>query len=262
MEQVAAGLAAVHAAGLVHRDVKPSNVVLGDDGTPRLVDFGLAVALGSDTAGIRSGSPAYMAPEQARGEWARVDPRTDVFGLGAMLYELLTGRPPYQGETFRSVLSQAESCQFPAPRQLRPSIPPSLEQICLPAMSAAPERRYASAAELQQALGRWRRRPQRLAVAAGVLVLGLVVFGAMYHGSSPSVAPPSPPATRASGGASLLPAPPVVPLRIVRLGVEHLAKRSEAEFEPRGRLGEESFQVNSGDDVPPPPTCRCRLMPI
>ena len=123
VEQVAAGLAAVHACGLVHRDIKPSNVVLGDDGVPRLVDFGLAVPLGSDTGGIRSGSPAYMAPEQARGEWERVDAWTDVFGLGAMLYEFLTGRPPYQAETSRSVLRQAEACRFPAPRELRPSIP-------------------------------------------------------------------------------------------------------------------------------------------
>ena len=152
VEQVAGGLAAVHACGLLHRDIKPSNVILGDDGTPRLVDFGLAIALGSDTGRVRSGSPAYMAPEQARGEWERVDPRTDVFGLGATLYALLTGRPPYQAETSLATLRQAESCQFPAPRQLRPSIPRSLERICLRAMSAAPERRHASAAELEHAL--------------------------------------------------------------------------------------------------------------
>jgi hypothetical protein len=180
VEQLAGGLAAVHACGLLHRDIKPSNVILGDDGEPRLVDFGLAVALGSDTGSLRSGSPAYMAPEQARGEWERVDPRTDVFGLGAALYALLTGRPPYQAETSLTTLRQAEACQFPAPRQLRPSIPRRLERICLRAMSAAPERRYASAAELALALRLWRRPLQRLSVAATILVGALAVMVAVH----------------------------------------------------------------------------------
>ena len=141
-----------------------------------------------------------MSHERTAGQFD-LDPRTDVFGLGAMLYEFLTGRPPYQAATFRCVLQQAESCQFPAPRQLRPSIPWGLERICRRAMSATPERRYASAAELQQALGRWRRRPKHLAVAAGVLVLGLALLGTVYHGSSPSTIPIKPDATKATASA-------------------------------------------------------------
>ena len=170
MEQVAAGLAAVHACGLLHRDIKPSNIVLGDDGTPRIVDFGLAVAMGSDTGRVRSGSPAYMAPEQARGEWEHVDPRTDVFGVGATLYHLLTGHPPYQGDTALATLELASACRFPPPRGLGPAIPRGLERICLRAMAPAPERRYASAAEFEQALRLWRRPLQRLSVATAILV--------------------------------------------------------------------------------------------
>jgi serine/threonine protein kinase len=97
--QLAEGLAAVHACGLLHRDLKPDNVLVGDDGRPRLVDFGLAAAIASaDLAGV-SGTLPYMAPEQARGEAERIDARTDVYGLGAVLYELLAGRPPHQGRT-------------------------------------------------------------------------------------------------------------------------------------------------------------------
>jgi hypothetical protein len=241
VECLAAGLGAVHGCGLLHRDIKPANVLLGDDGEPRLVDFGLAIAHGSNTGGVRSGSPAYMAPEQARGEWERVDPRTDVFGLGATLYTLLTGRPPYKAETSLGTLRLAETCQFPNPRQLCPAIPRALERICLRAMSPAPERRYASAAELEHALRHWRRSPLRHAVAsAGVVVLlGLAPIGMAYHHSGPSAAAP----------VALAAPPQATPLKILRLDVEHLAKRGEAEFEPRGNLGEESFQVASGDDV-------------
>ena len=91
VEQVAEGLAEVHACGLLHRDIKPQNIILGDDGVPRLVDFGLAVPVASEALHEVSGSPPYMAPEQARGQGERVDARTDVYGLGGVLYYLLTG---------------------------------------------------------------------------------------------------------------------------------------------------------------------------
>jgi hypothetical protein len=218
MEQLAGGLAAVHACGLLHRDIKPSNVILGDDGEPRLVDFGLVVALGSDTGGVRSGSPAYMAPEQARGEWERVDPRSDVFGLGATLYALLTGRPPYLAETSLATLRQAESCQFPAPRQIRPSIPRGLERICMRAMAAAPERRYASARELELALRLWRRPLQRLSVATAILVGALAVMAAVYPGfirlgsakREPAAASPPPVGLVAARKARAIGVPPSV----------------------------------------------------
>ncbi len=94
VEQVAAGLAEVHACGLLHRDIKPPNIIMGDDGVPRLVDFGLAAPIASEALHQLAGSPPYMAPEQARGQGERVDDRTDVYGLGAVLYYLLTGRDP------------------------------------------------------------------------------------------------------------------------------------------------------------------------
>jgi eukaryotic-like serine/threonine-protein kinase len=105
--QLAEGLAAIHACGLLHRDLKPENILVGDDSRPRLVDFGLAVPLASeDLAGI-AGTLPYMAPEQARGESERIDPRSDVYGLGAVLYYLLTGRPPHRGATRREVWKAA-----------------------------------------------------------------------------------------------------------------------------------------------------------
>src|SRR5262249_34890089 len=109
--QLAEGVAAVHQRGLIHRDIKPANVILGDDDRPRLVDFGLAAHLGSDRLHELSGTPSYMAPEQARREPERIDFRTDVFGLGAVLYELLTGRPPYEGSGLATVLAQARAGQ-------------------------------------------------------------------------------------------------------------------------------------------------------
>src|SRR5262249_25013125 len=95
--RVADGLAAFHDCGILHRDLKPGNILIGDDRMPRLVDFGLAKPIGDATLDEISGTPAYMAPEQARGEHDRIDPRTDLFGLGAVLYHLLTTQPPHQG---------------------------------------------------------------------------------------------------------------------------------------------------------------------
>src|SRR5262249_18996880 len=109
VEQVAEGLAEVHACGLLHRDLKPQNILLGDDGMPRLVDFGLAVPLASEALQAVAGSPPYMAPEQARGQGERIDARTDVYGLGAVLYFLLTGQPPHDGKTFDAILENART---------------------------------------------------------------------------------------------------------------------------------------------------------
>jgi hypothetical protein len=172
LERLAEGLAAIHECGLLHRDLKPSNVLLGDDGVPRLIDLGLAAPMASDELHGISGTPAYMAPEQARGHGERIDARTDVFGLGAVLYELLTGRPPYLGDDPRKVLEQSRRGRLTPPGRIKPSIPPPLEQLCLKAMAGEPADRFGSAAELQTALRRYRRRPIRFGVAA-LLVVGL-----------------------------------------------------------------------------------------
>jgi serine/threonine protein kinase len=149
---LAGGLAAIHACGLLHRDLKPSNILLGDDGTPRLVDFGLATHLASDQLRSVSGTLAYMAPEQARGESERIDPRTDVYGLGAVLYEMLTGRPPHVGQTTKALLKAAKSGDVISVRQLNPEVPPAVEAVCMKCLAKDPSRRFASAGEFAATL--------------------------------------------------------------------------------------------------------------
>ena len=140
--EVAGALGAAHAAGIVHRDLKPSNILIREDGTPVLVDFGLA---GNEEAGLTKtgdalGTPSYMAPEQACGE--DTDSRTDVWGLGAILYELLTLRPPFEGEnppkTLRMILDDAPE----RPRSLNPGVPRDLEAIVLKCLEKEPRDRY------------------------------------------------------------------------------------------------------------------------
>jgi tetratricopeptide (TPR) repeat protein len=154
--QLVATLArAVHAAherGVVHRDLKPANVMLAEDGTPKITDFGLAKDLHDDSGRTRTGdilgTPNYMAPEQARGKSCGVTPRTDVYALGAILYELLTGRPPFSGETLWDTLEQVARQEPVPPRRLQPKAPRDLETVCLKCLEKEPARRYASAAEL------------------------------------------------------------------------------------------------------------------
>jgi hypothetical protein len=178
--QLAEGLAAVHACGLLHRDLKPDNVLVGDDGRPRLVDFGLAVPVAStDLAGV-SGTLPYMAPEQARGEVEQIDPRSDVFGLGAVLYELLTGQPPHQGGTREELWRAACAGDVVPPRQLNRRVPRAVSDLCRRCLAKSPAQRFASAAELATAvrrLQRWRRLRWPLAAAAVVLmVVGYLAF--------------------------------------------------------------------------------------
>jgi WD40 repeat protein/tetratricopeptide (TPR) repeat protein len=146
LRDIAQGLLDVHGAGLLHRDIKPANILVRPNGTPCLVDFGFASALGSEIEQI-GGTWAYMSPEQAREE--SLSPGSDVFGLGSVMFELLTGRPPYSGATIRE---QAKKAQFPLPRELNPEIPKQLETICLKAMAADPAQRYATAETLRNDL--------------------------------------------------------------------------------------------------------------
>ncbi len=159
VRDVCLAMAHAHGLGIVHRDLKPSNVVLGTDGRPHVTDFGLARDLVSaDTrtrAGQVLGTPAYMAPEQARGELSRVDARSDVYALGAVLYEMTTGRPPFQGAGIADLIRRVAHELPPLPREVAAGVPPLLEAVCLHAMDPEPERRYAHAGEMAADLDRF-----------------------------------------------------------------------------------------------------------
>ena len=148
-----------HEAGIVHRDLKPSNILFTADGVPRITDFGLAKRLESDSeqteTGQIMGSPSYMAPEQARGHARDVGPAADVYALGAISYEMLTGRPPFKGETPIETIRQVVDDEVVAPSRLVPRVPRDLETIALKCLNKEPSRRYESARALAEDLQRF-----------------------------------------------------------------------------------------------------------
>ncbi len=159
VEILARSIGAAHALGIVHRDLKPANVLLTPDGSPKITDFGLAKAMGSD-AGVTGsgeilGTPSYMAPEQAGGRAKQAGPAADVYALGAVLYELLTGRPPFKAATVLETLEQVRIAEPVPPSRLVPRLPQDLETICLKCLQKEPARRYDSAAALAEDLGRY-----------------------------------------------------------------------------------------------------------
>ncbi len=166
-----------HSRGVLHRDIKPGNIIVGKHGETLVVDWGLAKPLGraepgsdsgertlvpSSTSGSAStlpgsalGTPAYMSPEQACGDLDRLGPRSDVYALGATLYCLLTGRPPFEGEDIGEVLRKVQRGEFVPSRELDPSIDPALEAVCLKAMAIRPGDRYATSRDLADDIERW-----------------------------------------------------------------------------------------------------------
>jgi serine/threonine-protein kinase len=166
-----------HSRSVIHRDIKPANIIIGKHGETLVVDWGLAkltgrAELGTDSGerllmpssasgsaetlpGSALGTPAYMSPEQADGRLDRIGPGSDIYSLGATLYCLLTGRPPFLGHDVGLILRQVQGGEFPSPRTLDPSIDPALEAICLQAMTCRPEDRYSTPKALADDLDRW-----------------------------------------------------------------------------------------------------------
>jgi PAS domain S-box-containing protein len=190
-------VAYAHARGVIHRDLKGQNVVLGDFGEVVVLDWGLAklvdrpdpdvatppVTLDSDhpsapdltAQGQTIGTPAYMAPEQAAGRVDLIDRRTDVYGLGAMLYEILTGQPPFVGSDTLEVLRRVRDEEPPPPRTQWADVPPALERVCLRALSKNPADRLASAGAVAQEVQHWQETERRKAEEA------LRASEALYH---------------------------------------------------------------------------------
>jgi tetratricopeptide (TPR) repeat protein len=155
---LAEAMQAAHAANVVHRDLKPANVLLTEDGTPKITDFGLARKLdevGQTHTGAVFGTPSYMAPEQARGRSHEAGPAADIYALGAILYECLTGRPPFKAATAMDTLMQVMNDEPAPPRQLTAGVARDLETICLKCLQKEPPKRYPSASALAGDLARF-----------------------------------------------------------------------------------------------------------
>ncbi len=204
LKAIAEAVHYAHQKGILHRDLKPSNIILDEAGEPRVTDFGLAKRLEHSQLSTTTsqltltgqviGSPGFLPPEQAGGRQSAADVRSDVYGLGAVLYYVLASRPPFQADTLTTLLKQVLETEPVAPRLLNPSVPHDLENICLKCLEKEPPRRYPTAQDLAEDLGRflnrqpvqarpvgsagktwrWCRRNPRLATAVGLALLSLL----------------------------------------------------------------------------------------
>jgi serine/threonine-protein kinase len=204
VETLARAVHAAHQQGILHRDLKPGNVLLTPDGIPKIADFGLAKRLegasGHTPAGAILGTPSYMAPEQAAGDNRPIGPTADVYALGAILYELLTGRPPFNAATPLDTIMLVVNQEPLPPRRPQPSVPRDLETVCLKCLEKEPAKRYVTALELAEDLGRfragepirahpvgplgrfakWARRRPATAALWGVCAAALLLGGAVW----------------------------------------------------------------------------------
>ncbi len=205
METLARAMQYAHDHGIIHRDLKPANVLVSKNGVPKVTDFGLAKKLedADDSSSTRTGTilgtPSYMSPEQARGEVRELGPATDQYSLGAMLYELLTGKPPFLGSKPLETILQVVKEEPIPPRQLRPKCPADLETICLKALQKIPVSRYGSCTEfaddlkrfiagepilarpvgLQERVWRWCKRNPKIAIPSAAAVVMMLLATAV-----------------------------------------------------------------------------------
>jgi hypothetical protein len=267
MATVAHAVQAAHDRGIVHRDLKPANVLLTRDGQPKVTDFGLAKQLDSGQdrtqSGAILGTPCYMAPEQAGGHSKTVGPAADVYALGAILYELLTGRPPFQGATALDTVRQVLSTEPLPPSRVNALLPRDLETICLRCLEKEPQRRYPRAADLAddlrrfqdgepiharpvgraEKLRRWCRHNPALAVLVGLSAASLVLLAFLVRAAWQ----PPPVETPAAPVQSTQPVEtPAAPVQVTKLEVR-LFRGEDAT--PLGLLGLASRAARFDDDV-------------
>jgi tRNA A-37 threonylcarbamoyl transferase component Bud32 len=203
MVAIARAVDYLHSRGIVHRDLKPSNILVDADGRPLVTDFGLIKMADSELTSSQAiiGTPSYMSPEQAASQNDRVGPKSDVYSLGAILYELLTGRPPFLGASPLETLVDVLEGEPPAPREIRAAIPREIELVCLKSLAKAPEHRYQSAEDLARDLDRfiagepvsaqpqgiwrrlvrWARQEPALVCRLGILSVCAVIVQVFYH---------------------------------------------------------------------------------
>lgn len=208
MAKVCRGIGYAHSKNILHRDLKPANVLMTKTGEPKVTDFGLAKQMdapdeGHTKAGSIMGTPSYMPPEQAEGNAKNLTNLADVYSLGALLYEFITGRPPFKGRTLFETLQHVRTKDPVPPIQLQPSVPLDLQTVCMKALEKNPEKRYPTAEEMAEdleaflrgdpikarAIGRvekavrWARRnkPQAALIAMGVALLLLIVTGGFVY---------------------------------------------------------------------------------